>query len=112
MTKRLLSLHRRPPGGEAKEALDAVLVAAVFDQEVTLLFREQGVWQLVAGENSEEMIEAIHSLPDYGVSAVHVCEASLRAAALTPDQLLVPVKMVSSAAQTELLGQQDMVLCD
>ena len=112
MTKRLLGLHRRPPGPEAREALDALLVAAVFDQQVTLLFREQGVRQLVAAEISEEMAETVCSLPDYGIAAIHVCEEAMRAAGLSPDGLRVPVQMLSPAEQTALLAQQDMVLCD
>ena len=97
---------------EAKEALDAVLVASVFDQQVALLFREEGVRQLVEAENSEEMVETVRSLADYGIEAIYVCQDALIAATLAPDNLLVPAKVLSSQEQAELLAQQDMVLCD
>lgn len=112
MTKRFLSLHRHSPGIRAKEALDAVLVAGVFDQQVSLLFREKGVLQLVAAELTDEMAEAIRSLPVYGIDAIYVCRDALRASDLTPESLLIPVQAVSAAEQAELLAQQDMVLCD
>ncbi len=112
MRKRFLSLHRHPPSLEAKEALDAALVAAVFDQRVTLLFRDQGVRQLVGEDVSEEMAEAVRSSADYGIEAIYVCQDALNAADLAPDSLLVPVQVLSLPEQAELLARQDMVLCD
>ncbi len=112
MSKRLLSLHRHPPGREAGEALDAVLVAGVFDQQVALLFRESGVRQLLSSELTDEMCEAVCSLPDYGIGAVYVCGDALHAAGLTPEDLLIDVQVLSAAEQAELLARQDMVLCD
>lgn len=112
MSKRLLSLHRQAPGPEAKEALDAVLVAGVFEQQVSLLFRGAGVRQLVRDQLTDEFAEAVASLPGYGVEAIYVCGSSLRAAGLTADELLVPATLLTPAEQGELLRQQDMVLCD
>ena len=112
MSKRLLSLHRRAPGLEAQEALDAVLVAAVFDQQVALLFRETGIQQLVEAKVSEEMAEAIRSLADYGIKDVYVCAVALTAAQLSKDNLLVPAQVLTPREQSELFASQDMVLCD
>lgn len=110
MSKRLLSLHRHAPGIQAREALDAVLVAGVFDQQVSLLFREEGVLQLT--DIDEAMTEAVRSLSDYGIEEICVCRDSLDAANLTRDNLLVPVQILSPAEQTELISRQDMVLSD
>jgi len=112
MSKRLLSLHRYAPGVEAKEALDAILVAGVFDQQVALLFREQGIRQLIASEVTAEMAEAVRSLPDYGVEGVYVCQNALEAAQVALDNLLISARALSSVEQAELLAAQDMVLCD
>lgn len=112
MSKRLLSLHRQAPGTEAKEALDAVLVAGVFEQQVSLLFRGAGVCQLASDQVTDEFVEAVASLPDYGIEAIYVCGNSLHAAGLTAGALLVPATLLTPAEQGELLRQQDMVLCD
>ena len=112
MIKRLLSLHRHLPDLQAREALDVVLVAGVFDQQVSLLFREQGIRQLLGAELTDDMAEAVRSLPDYGIESIYVCKDALRAAGLTTKELLVPTKVLSAEEQAELLAQQDMVLCD
>lgn len=112
MSKRLLSLHRRAPGLEAQEALDAVLVAAVFDQQIALLFREAGIQQLIEAEVSEEMALALGSLSDYGIQEVYVCAEALRAAQISGESLLVPAQALTPTEQSELLATQDMVLCD
>ena len=112
MSKRFLSLHRHLPGLQARESLDVVLVAGVFDQQVSLLFREEGVRQLAESEISVDMAEAVRSLSDYGIDAVYVCADALVGAELTPDRLLIPVKVLTPAEQSELLRDQDMVLCD
>ena len=110
MSKNLLSMHRHPPGIQAKEALDAVLVAGVFDQQVSLLFREEGVLQLT--EVEAEMTEAVRSLPEYGIEAIYVCQNSLHANGVTSDDLLLPAQILTLAEQTELISGQDMVLSD
>ena len=112
MSRKLLSLHRQLPGVQAKEALDAVLVAGVFEQELALLFRDDGVWQLVESKLTEELAESIRSLPDYGIDAVYVCECSLSERKLTPEDLILSATVLSAAEQGELLSSQDMVLCD
>ncbi len=112
MSKRLLSLHRRAPSVEAKEALDAVLVAGVFDQQVCVLFREDGVLQLAEQQAEEEFADTIRSLPEYGIEAIYVCADSLQARQMTAENLLLTAKLLSTAEQGQLLNEQDMVLID
>ena len=47
--KKILFLLRSPPyaGARAYETLEVLLVAAVFDQEVSVLFADDGVYQLL-----------------------------------------------------------------
>jgi tRNA 2-thiouridine synthesizing protein C len=113
MTKRLLFLHRQTPGLRARESLDAVLVGGVFDQQVSLLFREQGVQQLIASsETDEEWLALLRSLPDYGIDAIYVCAGALREHGVDPASLVVPARVLSASEQSDLLGEQDMVLTD
>ena len=53
MRKRLLFLLRQAPyaGSNALEALEAALVAGVFDQNVSVLFKDDGVWQLAKDQD-------------------------------------------------------------
>ena len=51
--KRILFLLRSPPyaGPATYESLESLLVAAVFDQLVSVLFIDDGVYQLVRAQN-------------------------------------------------------------
>ncbi len=112
MPKRILFLHRQPPSAETRETLDSALIAAVFDQAVSLLFREAGVQQLRADMPDRDLAEVIGSLPEYGLAGVYVCAEALAAARLTETDLIIPVKVLPVQAQRALLADQDAVLCD
>ena len=113
MTRRLLFLIRHQPGPTSRETLDVALVGGVFDQHVSMLFREDGV-QLLANQDTlfQEIDEAVRSLPDYGIEAVYVCEDGLKKTGLKPEQLIVPVIVITADEQRQLLASQDMVLID
>jgi tRNA 2-thiouridine synthesizing protein C len=51
--KKFLYLNRKAPYGTiyAWESLEVVLIGAAFDQEVSLMFVDDGVYQLVKGQD-------------------------------------------------------------
>ena len=55
MSKKILIHCRKPPYGNslAREAIDIALATAAFDQALTLLFSEDGVFQLLDQQNSQ-----------------------------------------------------------
>jgi tRNA 2-thiouridine synthesizing protein C len=118
-TKRILFLLRQPPyaNGHALEALETALVAGVFDQQVSVLFRDDGVWQLLDGQNgalldSRTIGKVAQALPEYGVGALYVCSRSLAERRLTTEDLVLPVTALDDARQVELLAAQDAVVND
>ena len=113
MPKRILFLCRQPPSSESPETLDTALVAAVFDQQVSLLFREAGVRQLqVSGTIPGDVSDALGSLPEYGIEGIYVCAEALAAAGLSENDLCIPVQVLETQAQRDLLAAQDAVVCD
>ena len=52
---KFLYLLRRPPysGSLAAEAIDSILVAGVFDQRVSVLFKDDGVLQLLKDQQGQ-----------------------------------------------------------
>ena len=118
-SKRLLFLLRQPPYGtsHAIEALESVLVAGVFDQRVSVLFRDDGVWQLLDGQDGapvdrRTIAKVAQALPQYDVNALYVCAASLQQRNLTEKDLSVPVTVLDEHAQRALLADQDAVVSD
>jgi len=93
--KKFMYLNRRAPYGTiyAWESLEVVLIGAAFDQEVSLVFVDDGVYQLVKGSDTSEsdmknFMPTYRTLGDYGVRHMYVDQASLEARGLTTDDLI------------------------
>jgi len=93
--KKFMYLNRRAPYGTiyAWESLEVVLIAAAFDQEVSLMFADDGVYQLVKGGDTSDsdmknFMPTYRTLGDYGVRHMYVDQASLDARGLTTDDLI------------------------
>jgi tRNA 2-thiouridine synthesizing protein C len=128
--KKFMYLNRRAPYGTiyAWESLEVVLIGAAFDQEVSLMFVDDGVYQLVKGCDTSEsdmknFMPTYRTLGDYGVRHMYVDQASLEARGLTTDDLIevawedweteeevdTIVEAVDSAKVTELMAESDVV---
>ncbi len=93
--KKFMYLNRRAPYGTiyAWESLEVVLIGAAFDQEVSLMFIDDGVFQLVKGSDTSEsdmknFLPTYRTLGDYGARHMYVDKASLEARGLTTDDLI------------------------
>lgn len=116
-SKRIAVVSRRAPYGSSlpREALDAAMAAAAFDQQVTLIFMGDGVWQLcrqqqpdAIGQRSLE--QALATLPLYDVERLYVDADALQLRGLRADDLSLPAQLLDSDAIATLLKQQDVVL--
>ena len=115
--KRFLFVNRRAPWGTgyAVEALDAVLIAAAFDQDVSVLFVDDGVYQIKKGQDTRA-IGVKNSSPAYGalatcdVDKLYVERESLEARGLGERDLLVPVRVLGAKEVSELMDEQDVIL--
>jgi len=93
--KKFMYLNRRAPYGTiyAWESLEVVLIGAAFDQEVSLMFADDGVYQLVKGSDTstsemKNFMATYRTLGDYGVRHLFVHRASLEARGLTQADLI------------------------
>ena len=82
--KKLCIVFRHGPHGTAKgrEALDLALLSASFEQEVSLLFTDEGVLHLLNNQQPElvgakDYIATFGALPLYDVETLLVCQDSL-----------------------------------
>ncbi len=110
-------LNRRGPHGtiHAREALEVVLVGAAFDQRVRLVFMDDGVYQLVRGQDTtplgvKDFARAFRALAMYEPERVVVARRCLEARGLAADDLLVEVELLDDDALAELLDGSDVVL--
>jgi tRNA 2-thiouridine synthesizing protein C len=93
-TKKFVYVNRKAPYGTvyALESLEVVLIGAAFEQEVQLLFIDDGVYQLTKGQSTEgvgmkNFSKTYAALGDYEVNQIYVDEQSLTDRGLTMDDL-------------------------
>jgi len=115
--KKFMLVNRTAPYGTiyALEALEVVLIAATFDQDVSLVFIDDGLYPLVKGQKTagiemKNFSPTYRALDDYDVNKLYVERESLQARGLTADDLVVAVEIVDSAQLGKLMAEQDVVL--
>jgi tRNA 2-thiouridine synthesizing protein C len=117
VVKRFMYVNRRAPYGTiyALESLEMVLIAAAFDQDVSVVFLDDGVYQLKKGQDTgaigmKNFSPTFRALDDYDVEKIYVEKESMEARGLTEDDLVIPVEVVDSAGLREIMANQDVVL--
>ena len=129
--KKFMYLNRKASYGTAYaiESLEVVLIAAAFDQDVSLAFIDDGVYQIVEGQNTDgigmkNFSKTFHALGDYDINKLYVSAESLEERGLTADDLMSlvyededddweekpSVKIVSNAELTKIMSDQDVCL--
>jgi tRNA 2-thiouridine synthesizing protein C len=93
-TKKFVYINRKAPYGTvyALESLEVVLIGAAFEQEVQLVFVDDGVYQLTKGQATDgigmkNFSKTYSALGDYDVNQIYVDEQSLKDRGLTMDDL-------------------------
>ena len=116
-TKKFMLVNRKAPYGSiyALESLEVVLITAAFEQDVSVVFADDGVYQLKKGMQTKAIATknfspTYRALEDYDIDKLYVEADSLAARGLTADDLVTSVKVVDSAELAELIEQQDVVL--
>ena len=115
--KKFMYVNRRAPYGSiyALESLEVVLVGAAFNQDVSVVFADDGVFQLKKGQDTEELgmknfSPTYRVLEMYDVEKLYVEKESLEARGLTEEDLVVPVEVMTNSEIGKLMEQQDVVL--
>ena len=130
IVKKFLYLNRKAPYGTiyAWESLEVVLIGAAFDQEVRVMFVDDGVYQLTKGQDTagigmKNFSPTYRTLGDYEVKSIYVDKDSLEARGLTQDDLVQIawedweteeeieniVEVVDAARISELMEESDVI---
>jgi tRNA 2-thiouridine synthesizing protein C len=126
--KKFMYLNRRAPYGTiyAWESLEVVLIGAAFDQDVSLAFIDDGVYQLVDGQDTtgadmKNFSPTYQALGDYEVTKLYVEKESLEQRGLTLDDLMPltyededddwaekdSIRVVSRSELADIMEEQD-----
>jgi tRNA 2-thiouridine synthesizing protein C len=118
MSKKLLFISRHAPYGNslAREALDAVLAASAYDQRLSLLFMDDGVFQLLPNQlpshiSQKSFAAMLQALSLYDVDELYVHAESLSKRGIEVHELILDnIQVIDSTAISSLLNQQDKLL--
>ena len=117
VSKRFLYVNRKAPYGSiyALESLEVVLIGAAFEQDVSLAFLGDGVYQLTKGQDTKGLevknfSSTFRALEDYDVTKLYVEQEALLSRGLSEADLVVPVEVVSAERMAEIMEAQDVIL--
>ena len=115
--KKFLYVNRKAPYGTiyALESLEVVLIAAAFEQDVSLAFIDDGVYEIVKGQDTKgtemkNFSPTYRALEGYDVEKLYVEKESMEARGLTEKDFLVPVQVLTVGEMADLMESQDVVL--
>jgi len=130
-SKKFLYINRKAPHGTvyAQESLEVVLIAAAFEQDVSLAFIDDGVYQLMQNQDTSALgnknfSPTYRALGDYDVNQIYVEQESLELRGLSKEDLMPltyededddwaekdSIHVVSSAELADIIEQQDVIL--
>ena len=116
-TKKFLYVNRKAPYGTiyALESLEVALIGAAFEQDVSLAFVGDGIYQLTKGQDTKGLemknfSPTFRALEDYDITKLYVEKEALQARGLSEADLVVPVEVVSAQRMAEIMEGQDVIL--
>ena len=128
--KKFLYVNRKAPYGTiyALESLEVVLIGAAFDQDVSLAFIDDGVYQLMLNQDTsgigvKNFSPTYKALGDYDINKIYVEKESLTLRGLGKENLLPltyededdhwaekdSIRVVSSEELTDIIDNQDVI---
>lgn len=117
VVKKFMFVNRKAPHGTiyALEGLEVVLISAAFDQDVSMVFTDDGVYELIKGMNTKgievkDFSKTYRALEGYDIEKLYVEKAAMDARGLTEDDLIVDVTVLDSAEMASLMAEQDVVI--
>lgn len=129
--KKFMFVNRKAPYGTiyALEALEVVLISAAFDQDVSLAFLDDGVFQIAKGQKTagigmKNFSPTFRALGDYEIKKLYVEKEALDERGLTLEDLMEityedededfaekpSVLVVSRSELSEIMAKQDVLL--
>ena len=105
---------QRPPHGSIYpyEGLEFILISGAYDQDTSLLFVGDGVFNIKKDQDTKELgikgfVKTFRSLEGYDIEKYYVDKESLKERGLTADDLIIDVEVKSSDEIKLLMKEQD-----
>jgi tRNA 2-thiouridine synthesizing protein C len=117
VVKKFMYVNRRAPHGTiyAQESLEVVLIGAAFDQDVSVVFLDDGVYQIHKDQDTsaigtKNFSKTFRALEMYDVEKLFVEKESMELRGVTEDDFNVEVEVKTSEEIGRLMEEQDVIL--
>lgn len=117
IVKKIMHVVRRAPHGTiyTYEGLEMVLIMAAYDQDITMVFIDDGVYSLLDNQEPEEIgikgfAKTFKALRGYDVEKLYVDRESMEERGIVPDNFVVPVEVLSSQQIGKLMKEQEVLI--
>lgn len=115
--KKFLFVFKRAPHGTIYpyEGLEVILIMAAYDQVISAVFTDDGVYCLKKGQETaaigvKEFSITFKVLEQYGVEHLYVDKEALSARGMTEADLVTGVEVVDKETIANVIREQDVVL--
>ncbi|MDY0207280.1 MAG: sulfurtransferase complex subunit TusC [Pseudomonas sp.] len=117
MAQSVLLISRQAPwaGIAAAEALDIALAAGAFDLPLSMLFMDDGVFQLLAQQQPQileqkDLSANLQALPMFGIEQLYVAQQCLSERGLADSSLAIEAERLDDLQIQQLIRQFDHVI--
>ena len=98
-----------------RESLDLALIFAALDQQVTVIYLNDGVYQLLGGQqpeqiNGKDFLSTMKAFDLYDIEQVIACSESVQQAGVNESDLNLPTEMGSTARIAQVIANRDQVV--
>ena len=102
-------------GIAARESFDLIFALAAVDHQVSVIFSDDAVYQLVKATDSAELMikdfrRSFKLFELYDIEDVYICAESLRQRQLQASELVLDLQLLKSAELSQLLYTQHHVI--
>lgn len=117
IVKKMMFIMRNAPHGTiaAYEGLEVMLIVAAYDQDLSVVFMDDGIYAIKKGQKTEgigvkDFSATFRVLPGYGIEKIYVEKESLAERGLTVDDLLLDVEIKDKKELAKLMQEQEVLL--
>ena len=117
--KTCMFINRHSPYGSsrAQEALDMAFALSAFEHKVSLVFMDDGIFQIICDQQPAEIgmknfSPAFLAWQDYEIENIFVEKESLQARGMEKSDLLIDVEIIDADQLGQLLEKQDFIFKD
>ena len=117
VTRKIMNVIRRAPHGTiySYEGLEMILIMGAFEQDISLVFIDDGVFTLVKNQDTKEIgikgfATTYKALDGYDIEKLYVDKESMEERGLTPKDFVVEVEVLTSAEIGKMMKEQDVIV--